>query len=64
MRTMRQARIDLSTPIEQKLREALRAIEEGPSDVRMTKASTLVCQALEQVGEYIDEQLRDVLEVK
>jgi hypothetical protein len=57
---MRQARIDLSTPIEQKLREALRAIEEGPADVRMTKASMLVSEALEQVGDYVDEQLRNV----
>ena len=57
-RTLRQARIDLSTPIEQKLRAALRAIEEGPADERMTRASILVSEALENVGDYIDEQLR------
>ncbi len=60
MRTIRQARVDLATPIEQKLRKALRAIEEGPVDARMTKASTLVSDALEQVGDYVDEQLRRV----
>lgn len=60
MRTMRQARIDLATPTEQKIREARAMVECMPADTRLTKATVLLGEALEQVGDYVDEQLRAV----
>jgi hypothetical protein len=60
-RTMRQARIDLATPAEQKIREAMAAVEALPADTRLTNAVIALSAALENVGAYVNEQLAFVV---
>lgn len=59
--TMRRSRIDLATPTETKIREALAAVENLPADPRQTAASQALTLALDKVGEMADEQLTEAL---
>lgn len=56
----RKIRLDLATPPEVALRAALAAVEAMPADVRLTHASNCISDALRSVGDYVDEQMRDV----
>lgn len=56
----RRIRLDLLTPPEVALRAALAAVEAMPADIRLTKASTMISLALNEVGQYVDEQMRSV----
>ena len=56
----RTCRLDLATPPEVALREALRAVEAMPADVRLTHAGQKIVEALDLVGDFVNEQLHDV----
>jgi hypothetical protein len=56
--TPRRNRLDLQTPIESLLNEAINKIEELPPDERLTHAQTLISNAKDSLSDYIDEQLR------
>ena len=60
MTVPRRIRLDLMTPTEVALRAAMAAIEAMPADTRLTAASARVSEALDLVGSFIDDQLRDV----
>ena len=60
MTTPRKCRLDLATPPEVALREALGAVEAMPADVRLTKAGQKIVEALDLVGDYVDDQMRYV----
>jgi hypothetical protein len=57
MTTPRKCRLDLATPPEVALRAALAAVEAMPADVRLTKASQKVVEALDLVGDYVNAQM-------
>jgi hypothetical protein len=56
----RTCRLDLATPPEVALREALRAVEAMPADARLTHAGQKIVEALDLVGEYVDGQMQYV----
>ena len=56
----RTSRIDLATPPEVALREALRAVEAMSADTRLTLAGQKVVEALDLVGDYVNDQMRYV----
>lgn len=60
MSAPRTCRLDLATPPEVALREALRAVEAMPADVRLTHAGQKIVEALDLVGDFVNEQLHDV----
>ena len=53
----RTCQLDLATPPEVALREALRAVEAMPADVRLTHAGQKIVEALDLVGDYVNDQL-------
>lgn len=53
----RRIRIDLQTPTEAAIRAARNAVEERGADVRLTKATILLGEALDAVSDYEDEQM-------
>lgn len=53
----RRSRIDLFTPAEVAIREAMIAVEALPADTRLTNAVVLLSQAQAQLADYVDEQL-------
>jgi hypothetical protein len=59
--SMRQARTDLATPVEQKIREVMSLVEDMGADLRLTDAVDHLGKALESVGEYQDEKLQQIL---
>lgn len=54
----RRNRVDLQTPVEQTIRNAVDAVEKLPADTRLTEAVILLDQAREKVADYIDEQIQ------
>ena len=54
----RRARIDLNTPAELAIREAMLAVEALPPDMRLTAAVVLLEQARSKVADYVDAMQR------
>ena len=54
----RKCRIDLATPPEVALRTALEAVEAMPADTRLTNAGQKIVEALDLVGDYVNEQIQ------
>ncbi len=52
----RRIRIDLLTPAERAIYDAVQAVEALPPDVRLTQAVILLQQAREFVADFVDEQ--------
>jgi len=52
----RRARLDLCSPAELAIYEAMQAVEAMPADVRLTKAVTLLQEARNSVADYVDAQ--------
>lgn len=50
----RRCRIDLYTPAEAAIRQAMLAVEGVGADVRLTKAVTLLAEAKDMVADYVD----------
>lgn len=50
----RRARIDLMTPAELAIREAIIAVESLPADPRLTNAVTLLDKAQRHVADFVD----------
>lgn len=55
----RKNRLDLNEPAELAIYYAMQEVEKLPADVRLTKAVTLLSEAKELVGDFIDEQLNN-----
>ena len=53
--TPRRCRVDLATPVEQKLREALAAVEGLGADERLTETSIKLLACLGLVADYLEE---------
>jgi len=60
MTTPRKCRLDLATPPEVALREALAAVEALPADTRLTNAGQKIVEAMDLVGDYVNDQMRYV----
>jgi hypothetical protein len=59
--SMRQARIDLASPSEAAIREAIAKVESMGADPRLTAAVVALGNALSHVGGYVDEQVKGSL---
>lgn len=55
-RAPRRCRVDLATPPEKAIREAMGVVEDLGADVRLTEAVNLLGQALDKVADYVDGQ--------
>lgn len=53
----RRSRLDLCTPAELAIYNAMTEVEKVGADVRLTEAVILLSQAKDKVADYIDEQL-------
>ena len=53
----RRRRLDLATPAEKAIFDAMQIVEELPADERLTDAVTLLQQAQDKVADYVDAQL-------
>lgn len=53
----RRARIDLSTPAEIAIRNAMREVEKMSADTRLTNAVIKLQEAFNHVADYIDDQM-------
>ena len=56
MEIPRRMRIDLYTPAELAIRNAVLAVEEMPADIRLTDAVVLLQKAKEKVADYVDSE--------
>jgi hypothetical protein len=56
----RRVRLDLLTPVEKQISDAVYSVEKMESDTRLTEASLLMQKAQNLVSDYIDEQLTKV----
>lgn len=54
---MRRRRLDLHTPAEKAIHDAMQKVEEMEPDIRLTEAVNHLMEAQERVADYIDEQL-------
>lgn len=52
----RRCYVEKLTPAEKTIREAMLAVEDLPADEKLTEAATLLGQALELVGDWVDAQ--------
>lgn len=55
----RRIRIDLLSPAETAIRNAMLAVEDMAADPLLTEAVTLLGQAREKVADYVDKQLKE-----
>lgn len=55
METPRRNRIDLNTPAEKSIDDAIKEVEKIGADGRLTEAVTLLSQAKELVGDFVDQ---------
>lgn len=55
--TMRRAHLNLMTPAEIAIREAMLKVEEAGADPLLTDAIILLTEARNKVGDYVDRQL-------
>jgi hypothetical protein len=54
----RRVRLDLQTPTERAIYEAMQEVEKMGADARLTDAVILLQQAIDKVADYVDEQLK------
>lgn len=54
----RRVRIDLASPAEKAIRDAMRAVEVMAADVRLSQAVVLLGQALDKVADYVDDEVK------
>ncbi len=54
MEILRRNRIDLNTPAEKAIYDAMQEIEKAGADVRLTEAIMLLSKAKELVGDFVD----------
>lgn len=54
----RRSRLDLCTPAEKAIYDAMQEVEKIGADVRLTEAVILLSQAKNKVADYIDEQIQ------
>lgn len=54
----RRQRLDLSTPAELAIRDAVYKVETIGADIKLTKAVTLLNEARELVSDFVDETLK------
>jgi hypothetical protein len=54
----RRVRLDLQTPTERAIYEAMQEVEKMGADTRLTDAVILLQQAIDKVADYVDEQLK------
>ena len=57
----RRIRIDLLTPAEVAIREAIIAVENAGADVRLTESIGLLTDSKNKVADYVDEQIKNTL---
>ena len=50
----RRMRIDLLTPVEKAIYDAMQEVEKLPADIRLTDAVNLLSQAKDKVSDYVD----------
>lgn len=50
----RRARLDLNTPAEKAIYEAMQEVEKLPADVRLTDAVNLLAKAKDLVADFVD----------
>jgi len=53
----RRNRLDLNTPAEKAIYNAIQEVEKAGADVRLTEAVTLLAKAKDLVSDYVDTQL-------
>lgn len=53
----RRSRLDLNTPAELAITNAMQEIEKLPADVRLTDAINLLHQAKQKLSDYVDSKL-------
>jgi len=53
----RRSRLDLCTPAEVAIYNAMQEVEKVGADVRLTDAVNLLSQAKDKVADYVDEQI-------
>lgn len=54
---MRRNRIDLMSPAEKAIYDAMQEVEKMPADVRLTDAVELLQQAKNKVSDYVDDAI-------
>lgn len=50
----RRSRIDLNTPAEKAIYDAMQEVEKLPADVKLTEAVTLLAKAKDLVSDFVD----------
>lgn len=50
----RRSRLDLNTPAEKAIYDAMQEVEKLPSDVKLTEAVTLLAKAKDLVSDFVD----------
>lgn len=55
METPRRNRIDLNTPAEKAIYDAMQAVEKVGADVRLTEAVVLLAKAKDLVSDFVDD---------
>jgi hypothetical protein len=58
-KTPRRIRLDLATPSEVTIRQAMAAVEAMPPDTRLTNAGMKLQEALDLVSDFVNEKLRE-----
>lgn len=53
----RRGRLDLCTPAEKAIYDAMQEVENADADVRLTDAINLLSLAKDKVADYVDEQI-------
>lgn len=52
----RRSRLDLNTPAEKAIYDAMQEVEKLPADVKLTEAVTLLAKAKDLVSDFVDEK--------
>lgn len=60
----RRSRLDLNTPAEKAIYDAMQEVEKMAADERLTDAVELLQQAHDKVADYVDEQLTERVAAK
>jgi hypothetical protein len=63
MKTLRRNRIDLMTPAEVAIQNAISEVEKAGANWRLTEAVVLLGKAKEMVSDYVDNNLRPEIDV-
>lgn len=52
----RRSRLDLNTPAEKAIYDAMQEVEKLPADVKLTEVVTLLAKAKDLVSDFVDEK--------